>query len=105
MGGKYVGNDGAGKRQRLAYFRLFSRDNSTGGWVLRGFIRADPGTLHIESKASQIGIRIYQSGFLSAFGDNHVIALNRLSGAAKSSGKAWEVDKETPPSRLRDCAD
>jgi polyisoprenoid-binding protein YceI len=53
-----------------------------------------PGLYRIDSKASHIEIRVFRSGFFSAFGDNHVIALSRFSGTAKSSGKAWEVDVE-----------
>ena len=50
-----------------------------------------PGLYSIDSKASHIEIRVFRSGFLSAFGDNHVIGLNHFSGTAKSSGKTWEV--------------
>lgn len=51
-----------------------------------------PGLYCIDAKASHIEIHVFRGGFLSAFGDNHVIALNHFSGTAKSSGKTWEVD-------------
>ena len=52
-----------------------------------------PGLYSIDSKASHIEIHVFRSGFLSAFGDNHVIVLNRFSGTARqSSGKPWDVD-------------
>ena len=50
-----------------------------------------PGLYSIDSKASHIEIHVFRSGFLSAFGDNHVIALDHFSGTAKSIGKKWEV--------------
>jgi polyisoprenoid-binding protein YceI len=51
-----------------------------------------PGLYRIDPAASKVEIHVFRSGFLSALGDNHRIALRRLTGTAEGdSVKGWKV--------------
>ena len=43
------------------------------------------GTYQVNPKESQIEIHLFKGGFLSTFGDNHLIAMTHFSGTAKLS--------------------
>jgi polyisoprenoid-binding protein YceI len=52
-----------------------------------------PGSYRIDPQSSQIEIRVFRSGLLGGFGDNHLIILGVVSGAAQAlAGGSWQVN-------------
>lgn len=52
-----------------------------------------PGNYRVNAKESQIEIHLFKGGFLSALGDNHIIALAHFSGTANlSRTNPWKAE-------------
>lgn len=51
------------------------------------------GTYRVDTKESHVEIHLFKGGFLSSFGDNHLIALTRFSGMADlSRTDPWKAE-------------
>ena len=83
-------------RGRLgAAFRRVLAAAFVSGLLAQGSWAQTPGLYRIDPQASHIEIRVYRSGFFSAMGDNHQIALRKFSGTAEGDPKrGWTVKVE-----------